>query len=185
MRSKFQNAFPATIEDEPRRNTVATPTAIHNPGQTLNPSNGTTNGASNATTNGNANSHPNGQVGGYSNGYTNGHANGHVNGHNGLNRLHGIDAVESITDPAEANYPIPSADKLADLRDRQREVLYGLARGLSEKEVAGELGISHNTVHAHVKELHRHFVVNSRGELLSLFLDRRVMQLLNKRSTGD
>ena len=74
--------------------------------------------------------------------------------------------------------PIPSKTKLDELRVRQREVLLGLATGLSEKEVANELGISHNTVHAHVKELHRHFTVSSRGELLSLFVDRRVLHLL-------
>ena len=78
--------------------------------------------------------------------------------------------------------PIPGEDKIETLRDRQRQVLHGLARGLSEKQVATELGISHNTVHAHVKELHRHFTVSSRGELLSLFLDRRVIQLLSRKA---
>lgn len=51
-------------------------------------------------------------------------------------------------------------------------VLDGLARGLSEKEVAAELGLSPHTVHGYVKELHRRFGARSRGELLAKVLAR-------------
>lgn len=61
---------------------------------------------------------------------------------------------------------VPAA-VLAGLSPRLRETLRGLARGLSEKQIAAELRISQHTVHDHVKALHRHFDVQSRGELLA------------------
>ncbi|XXX81759.1 helix-turn-helix transcriptional regulator [Sorangium sp. So ce134] len=64
---------------------------------------------------------------------------------------------------------VPAA-LLAGLSPRLRDALRGLARGLSEKEIAAELRISPHTVHDYVKALHRHFGVQSRGELLALCL---------------
>ncbi|WP_437941919.1 response regulator transcription factor [Sorangium sp. So ce341] len=64
---------------------------------------------------------------------------------------------------------VPAA-LLAGLAPRLRETLRGLARGLSEKEIAAELRISPHTVHDYAKALHRHFGVQSRGELLALCL---------------
>jgi DNA-binding CsgD family transcriptional regulator len=54
-----------------------------------------------------------------------------------------------------------------ELTPRLRETLLGLARGLSEKQVAAELRLSPHTVHDYVKALHRQFGVQSRGELLA------------------
>lgn len=59
------------------------------------------------------------------------------------------------------------------LTPRQRETLELLLEGMSEKQVARELGISPRTVHDYVVQLHRHFDVSSRGELLSYFVKRR------------
>jgi len=58
----------------------------------------------------------------------------------------------------------------AGLSPRMRQVLALLLRGLSEKQVAGRLGISRHTVHDYVKALHKHFGVSSRGELLAACL---------------
>ncbi len=52
------------------------------------------------------------------------------------------------------------------LPPRLRQVLDGLLRGESEKEVAHELGLSQHTVHRHVGLLHRRLGVSSRGALL-------------------
>jgi DNA-binding CsgD family transcriptional regulator len=65
--------------------------------------------------------------------------------------------------------PLPS-HVAEDLAPRLREVLARLVRGLAEKQVAAELGISQFTVHDYVKALHRHFRVNSRAELLAQFI---------------
>jgi len=82
--------------------------------------------------------------------------------------------------PAQPPSPTPEQphwDPLLghDLSDRQRDVLRLLLRGHSEKEVANELGLSAHTVHTHVKRLYSEFEVSSRGELLALFVDRRLL----------
>jgi DNA-binding CsgD family transcriptional regulator len=56
---------------------------------------------------------------------------------------------------------------LRGLSPRLREVLRGLSRGASEKEVAAALRLSPHTIHDHVKALYRHFGVHSRSELLA------------------
>jgi hypothetical protein len=56
------------------------------------------------------------------------------------------------------------------LPPRLVQTLAALARGLSEKQVAAELGLSQHTVHDYVKELHRRLRVQSRGELLARYL---------------
>lgn len=59
------------------------------------------------------------------------------------------------------------------LTRRQRETLDLLLEGLSEKQVAAELGIQPTTVHDYVVQLHKYFGVSSRGELMSYFVKRR------------
>jgi len=57
------------------------------------------------------------------------------------------------------------------LSPRMREVLDHLMQGDSEKQVALKLDISPHTVHDHVKRLHKHLNVSSRGELLAAARD--------------
>lgn len=64
------------------------------------------------------------------------------------------------------------------LSERQSDVLQLLLRGMSEKEVARQLGVSTHTVHTHVKKLYAEFEVSSRGELLARFVDQRVLKLM-------
>jgi len=66
---------------------------------------------------------------------------------------------------------------MAGLTPRQRETLELLLDGLSEKEAAAEMGVKPSTIHSYVVELHRHFDVRSRGELLSYFVRRRAKQI--------
>src|SRR5690606_1760805 len=56
------------------------------------------------------------------------------------------------------------------LSPRQKQVLDRLLAGDSVKQAAVVLGISHRTVEDYVKALYRIFSVNSRGELMALFL---------------
>lgn len=65
-----------------------------------------------------------------------------------------------------------------NLSERQTDVLQLLLRGQSEKEVARSLGVSTHTVHTHVKKLYSEFNVSSRGELLALFIDERVLEMI-------
>ena len=63
-----------------------------------------------------------------------------------------------------------------DLSGRQTDVLHLLLRGMSEKEAARELSVSTHTIHTHVKKLYTEFGVSSRGELLAIFVDARVVR---------
>lgn len=60
-----------------------------------------------------------------------------------------------------------SFEPLRRLSPRQRQVLDLLRRGLAEKQVAAELGVSPHTVHDYVKALYRSHGVTSRAELLA------------------
>jgi DNA-binding CsgD family transcriptional regulator len=57
----------------------------------------------------------------------------------------------------------PAGPRLAP---REREVLQGLLRGASEKEVAFEMGLSPHTVHSYAKSIYSAYRVSSRAELL-------------------
>lgn len=59
------------------------------------------------------------------------------------------------------------------LTPRQWQALKHLLNGQGEKQIAALMGVSRNTVHHYVKILHRHFNVNTRGELLALFVHER------------
>lgn len=56
------------------------------------------------------------------------------------------------------------------LPPRLSRALELLLTGLSEREMASELGLSANTVHKYVENLYRHFGVQSRPELMALLL---------------
>jgi DNA-binding NarL/FixJ family response regulator len=59
------------------------------------------------------------------------------------------------------------------LSGRLRQVLDLLLQGLSEKEVADRLSLSHPTVHSHVGIIYNHFNVCSRAELMAYFIKRQ------------
>lgn len=76
----------------------------------------------------------------------------------GVEWLHRVEA---------ANADLPS---LAGLSRRERQVLTLLLAGHGRKQIAAHLGLSEHTVGDYTKEIHRHFEVHSRGELLARFL---------------
>ena len=61
----------------------------------------------------------------------------------------------------------PSAMQLSP---RLRQVLDCLLEGDSEKQVAARLGLSPQTVNQYVKAVYRHFLVNSRAELMARWI---------------
>ena len=63
---------------------------------------------------------------------------------------------------------IPLADPLAQLSGRERTVAFAVARGLSNKEVAGELFISLKTVDTHLQQIYRKLDIRSRMQLAAL-----------------
>jgi len=60
-----------------------------------------------------------------------------------------------------------AGDKL--LSPVERQILFGLLRGRTEREIAAEVGQKPATVHKYVGDLHARFGVNSRAELMTLW----------------
>lgn len=57
------------------------------------------------------------------------------------------------------------------LTAREREVLAGIARGLTNKEIAGELGISHRTVETHRESLMKKLAIRTVAGLTKFALE--------------
>lgn len=74
--------------------------------------------------------------------------------------------------------PAPEPDDAAGappadvLTARERDVLDGIARGLTNKEIAGELGISHRTVETHRESLMRKLGIRTVAGLTRYVLDQ-------------
>jgi DNA-binding NarL/FixJ family response regulator len=81
--------------------------------------------------------------------------------------------------------PPPSAlavgPRRVELKSPERQALHLVLRGLGEKQIARELNSSPGSVHHRLKKLYRLYDVGSRAELLSLFVDRRVVRQLGTR----
>ncbi len=58
--------------------------------------------------------------------------------------------------------PAPPASKIEQLSPREQEILRGIARGASNKEIARDLGIAETTVKIHVQHVLRKLDVSSR-----------------------
>lgn len=87
--------------------------------------------------------------------------------------MEGADGSVAITiEPAPPTDVVPILLGSYGLTGRQTEIVMSLARGLADKEIAVELGISTYTVRDHVKAIYDKAGVNSRGELVArLFAD--------------
>ncbi len=66
----------------------------------------------------------------------------------------------------------PSADGLAVLTAREREVLELLATGSLYKEIAGRLGLSLDTVRTHLRKIYEKLHVHSRTEAVLKYLGK-------------
>jgi DNA-binding NarL/FixJ family response regulator len=60
------------------------------------------------------------------------------------------------------------------LTDRQKEILRELVDGKSYKMIADTCGITLETVRDHIKKIYKKLHINSRGELVSMLLDKRI-----------
>lgn len=65
-----------------------------------------------------------------------------------------------------------SSDPLDILTARERELLAALANGWSNLQIAARIGISHNTVKYHLKNLYDKLSVNNRAMAVALFMSR-------------
>ena len=71
--------------------------------------------------------------------------------------------------------PRTRAPTQAELSERELAVLRLLQGRLSQREIAGELFLSFNTVHSHVKAIYRKLGVSSRDEALQRARDERLL----------
>lgn len=56
------------------------------------------------------------------------------------------------------------------LSDRQEQILAGLKRGLTDRQIAAEIFVSPHTVNFHTRRIYAAFGVHSRTELLAKLL---------------
>lgn len=63
-------------------------------------------------------------------------------------------------------------EKLANLTNREQQIIAQVAKGLSNKEISEELSISEGTVKVHVKSLLKKLAVKSRVEAAVLYLQQ-------------
>ena len=68
------------------------------------------------------------------------------------------------------------AGSLAQLTGRERDVLLGVVRGRTNKEIAGELGISHRTVETHRESLMRKLQIRTVAELTRFALGAGIIE---------
>jgi DNA-binding NarL/FixJ family response regulator len=61
-------------------------------------------------------------------------------------------------------HPAAAPDPAVALTPRETEILWGIAKGLTYAEVAGQLGMSRQTVPVHIKNIYRKLQVGNRSE---------------------
>ena len=71
--------------------------------------------------------------------------------------------------------PPESAEAL--LTDREMDILWGIAKGFTYKDVAERLEISSNTVPTHIKNIYRKLEVNSRSEAVFEAVQRGLIKI--------
>lgn len=64
-----------------------------------------------------------------------------------------------------------------NLTQRETDILWGIAKGLTYNEIADSLGIAHSTVPNYIKSIYRKLEVNSRGEAVFEAINRRLINL--------
>jgi DNA-binding CsgD family transcriptional regulator len=84
-------------------------------------------------------------------------------------------SVSVASGPTRGFQALPEPDEPALLTPRELEVLRDVADGLTNKEIAGHLGISLHTVKFHVESLMRKLVVSSRAEAVSKSMRLRLL----------
>ncbi|AWB07986.1 DNA-binding response regulator (plasmid) [Azospirillum humicireducens] len=81
------------------------------------------------------------------------------------------DAPSGAPSAAPPSVPVPA------LTERETDILWGVAKGLTYSDIAERLGISRNTVLTHVKNIYRKLEVNSRGEAVFAAINHNIIDL--------
>lgn len=86
--------------------------------------------------------------------------------------------VRRLTATTSVQAPV-AADLLNDLTPRERDVLQGVARGLTNKAIAAELGISRRTVEAHRESLMKKLEIHNVAGLTRFALEAGLTESLS------
>jgi DNA-binding NarL/FixJ family response regulator len=81
-----------------------------------------------------------------------------------------------LRDALRGKQVAPAAGTLDQLTGREREVLLGVVRGRTNKEIAVELGISHRTVETHRESLMRKLRIRTVAELTRFALAAGIVE---------
>ena len=71
--------------------------------------------------------------------------------------------VAALTDGSHMS-PVKPAERLCRLSEREREVLAGIAQGLSDKEIAAKLFLSESTVKTHLRTIYHRLKLRNRAQ---------------------
>ncbi|WP_372394704.1 response regulator transcription factor [Azospirillum sp. HJ39] len=82
--------------------------------------------------------------------------------------------VRRIQGKPAASDPAATAPSLTE---RETDILWGIAKGLTYADIADRLGISRNTVLTHIKNIYRKLEVNSRGEAVFTAINQKIIDL--------
>ena len=80
-----------------------------------------------------------------------------------------------LSNPAREKRPTPS-DSQSDITARESEVLAGVARGQTSKEIANHLGLTERTVKAHLTSIYNKLGVDSRAAAVSEAMKQGLLQ---------
>ncbi|HLZ63791.1 MAG TPA: response regulator transcription factor [Ktedonosporobacter sp.] len=84
--------------------------------------------------------------------------------------------VPRVTSPTDPNEKSRGKGR-AELTEREREVLMGVARGERSKEIARRLGITERTVGAYIASIYDKLDVDSRASAVAVALERGLLPL--------
>src|SRR5699024_12722046 len=82
--------------------------------------------------------------------------------------------LSRIATQSGSGKPAISDERLADVTQRERDVLSGVARGLSNQEIAAELYLSPATVRTYVSRLTTQLDARSRAELVVIAYENQL-----------
>ena len=104
-----------------------------------------------------------------------------------VNAVHELIAGRSPISAAIARYiirqvqtsarPAPADPSRHLLTQREIDILWGIAKGLTYGNIADSLGISNHTVATHIKSIYRKLEVNSGGEAVYEALSRKLIHI--------
>ena len=80
--------------------------------------------------------------------------------------------VQSFQKPAAAAPTTQAGGELAELSEREQQVLDLLSQGLIYKEIADKLNIGYETVHTYIRRIYEKLQVRTRTEAVAKFLQR-------------